>query len=99
MPSFLERKLAVGKAEPYGLDLMGVSQREARETAQRFSRTVAHQEGGSPGAGRRASGVPSPSCQRHDTSPKGGGETRLCASFWRRTYLAPPLGELSPLGD
>ena len=29
------------------------------------------------------------------TSPKGGGETWLCASFWRRTYLAPPLGELA----
>ena len=31
--------------------------------------------------------------------PKGGGETRLCASFGRRTYLAPPSGELAPLGD
>ena len=32
------------------------------------------------------------------TSPKGGGETRLCASFWRRTYLAPPSGPLRPGG-
>ena len=41
---------------------------------------------------------PSPSCQRHDTSPKGGGETWLCASFWQRTYLAPPSGPLRPGG-
>ena len=30
--------------------------------------------------------------------PKGGGETRLCANFLRRTYLAPPLGPLRPGG-
>src|SRR5699024_9404803 len=30
--------------------------------------------------------------------PKGGGETWLCTSFWRRTYLAPPLGPLRPGG-
>ena len=30
--------------------------------------------------------------------PKGGGETWLCASFWQRTYLAPPSGPLRPGG-
>ena len=30
--------------------------------------------------------------------PKGGGETRLCANFLRRTYLALPLGPLRPGG-
>ena len=30
-----------------------------------------------------------------DTSPKGGGETRLSANFWLCTNLAPPLGELA----
>ena len=34
---------------------MGDSQREARETAKRLSRTVGHREGGFPGAGLRAS--------------------------------------------
>ena len=45
------------------LTLVGVSQREARETAQRFSRPVAHQEGGFP--------EPSP--------PPTGGHSRLPA--------------------
>ena len=31
--------------------------------------------------------------------PKGGGETRLCASFWRRTYLAPPSGAATSRWD
>ena len=44
-------------------------------------------DGGGHGVVRGASGLPSPSCLWHDTSPKGGGETWL------------PFGELSPLGD
>ena len=39
-------KLFYKKVSTLPLTLVGVSQREARETAQRFSRPVAHREGG-----------------------------------------------------
>ena len=41
---------------------------------------------------RAAGKLPSPSCLWHDTSPEGGGETRLSANPWWAAYSAPPLG-------
>ncbi len=63
------------------LDLMGVSLKKARETGAlpRFSRPVAHREGGFT--------EPSP--------PPTGGHLPQGG----RRDLAPPLGELAPLGD
>ena len=101
LPAF--SKAAGCGAEPHdlALDLMGVSQKKARETAKRFSRTAECLRcqfapwGGElrsrlcepPVHVRAGGGLPSPSCQRHDTSPKGGGETWL-----------PPWGPLRPGG-
>ena len=57
--------------------------------AARFAR--AHQEN-SARARRGLLEKPSPSCLWHDTSPKGGGETRLCASFMAAHILGSPFG-------
>ena len=81
-------KLFFKKVSTLPLTLVGGSQREARETAQRFSRPVAHREGGFTKAGGRASGVPSPSCQRHDTLACRLGQA-LNGAHWAP---APPKG-------
>ena len=70
-------KLFFKKVSTLPLTLVGVSQREARETGAlpRFSRTGAHREGGSPGAGLRASACPLRHAKGMTPPPKG--EARL----------------------
>ena len=83
------------------LDLMGVSQREARETAQRFSRPVAQL----PSQSRL------PPCQRLGyrlgrplgnvppgrSGPEGGAKYVRCQKFAQSQLSPPPLGEVSCL--
>ena len=87
-------KLFFKKVSTLTLTLVGVSQREARETGAlpRFSRTAECQEGGFPKAGRRASGVPSqsrlPPCQL----PRRGRRDLALRKLLVAHILGSPLG-------
>ena len=89
--STLFKGLRVVGQSPTVLTLWGVSLKKARETAKRLSRPVAHRKGGFPKAGLRANACPlRPPLE--GTSPKGGGEAWLCASFMAAHILGSPLG-------
>ena len=59
--------------------------------AAQWAASITDRRGSGDRALNGAHGAPAP--------PKGGGETWLCASFWQRTYLAPPSGAATSRWD